>query len=87
MGKTRPDPLQLHTVRLLVKDFDKSWRFYRDMLGLTPNHGHGQPPYGEFVAEGRPIVSIFDRKLMAEATGLASGRYPTDERRALGPHL
>jgi len=76
LGTARPNPLQLYNVRLLVKDFDRSWRFYRDTLGLTPNQGHGQPPYGEFVANGRPIVSIFDRKLMAKATGLASGRYP-----------
>jgi lactoylglutathione lyase len=60
----------------LVADFDRSWRFYRDILGLTPAKGHGRPPYGEFVSKGRSIVSLFDRKLMARATGLALGRSP-----------
>jgi catechol 2,3-dioxygenase-like lactoylglutathione lyase family enzyme len=71
-----PDPLQFSRVRILVKDFDKSWRFYRDRLGLTPAKGHGHPPYGEFVWNDRAIVSIFDRKLMAKAVGLDPGQYP-----------
>lgn len=75
MPKSGADPLQFARVRLLVNDFDKSWRFYRDMLGLTPVKDHGHPPYGEFVWKGRAIVSIFDRKLMATAVGLAPGRY------------
>jgi lactoylglutathione lyase len=76
MTASRPDPLQFARIRLLVKDFETSWRFYRDVLGLTPVKGHGSPPYGEFVWEGQAIVAIFDRKLMAEAVGLAPGRYP-----------
>ncbi|MCI4372200.1 MAG: VOC family protein [Thermoplasmata archaeon] len=75
MGTPGADPLQFYGVRLLVKDFAKSWRFYRDVLGLTPNKGHGQPPYGEFLSKNRSVVSIFDRKLMATAVGLAPGRY------------
>jgi catechol 2,3-dioxygenase-like lactoylglutathione lyase family enzyme len=75
MGTTGSDPIQFARVRLLVKDFDKSWRFYRDVLGLTPARGHGQPPYGEFVWGKDAIVSLFDRKLMALAVGLHPGRY------------
>lgn len=70
------DPLQFSRVRLLVEDFDKSWHFYRDVLGLTPVKGHGHPPYGEFVSNNRAVVAIFDRRLMAEAVGLDSGHYP-----------
>jgi len=69
------DPLQFSRVRLLVRDFDTSWRFYRDLLGLTPVKGHGHPPYGEFVWHDRAIVSLFDRKQMAKAVGLDPGRY------------
>ncbi len=76
MRKSPPDPLQFARVRLLVKEFDRSWRFYRDILGLTPAAGHGHPPYGEFVWKGRPFVALFDRSLMANAVGLKPGRYP-----------
>jgi lactoylglutathione lyase len=64
-----------YSVRLLVRDFSKSFHFYRDRLGLTPAKGHGKPPYGEFVWNGKPFLALFDRKLMARAIGLASGRY------------
>jgi lactoylglutathione lyase len=76
MSARRSDPLQFYSVRILVHDFDKSWRFYRDLLGLTAVKGHGSGPYGEFVSKGRVVVSIYDRKLMAKAVGLEPGRYP-----------
>jgi len=75
MAKPRPLRLEFSRVRLLVRNFEKSWHFYRDRLGLAPVKGHGEPPYGEFAWEGRPLLAIFDRKLMASAVGLASGRY------------
>ncbi|MCI4352670.1 MAG: VOC family protein [Thermoplasmata archaeon] len=76
MGTSHSDPLQVYGVRLLVADFGKSWRFYRDVLGLTPVKGNGHPPYGAFVSRNRAVVAIFDRKLMAKAVGLDPGRYP-----------
>jgi lactoylglutathione lyase len=76
MGTSRSDPLQFSRVRILVKDFTKSWRFYRDVLGLTPAKGHGHPPYGEFVWKDQAVVAIFDRKLMAKAVGLDLGQSP-----------
>jgi lactoylglutathione lyase len=76
MGPLGSDPLQFYGVRLLVKDFDTSWRFYRDLLGLTPVKSHGHPPYGEFVSKNGAVVSVFERKLMANAVGLGPGRYP-----------
>ena len=69
------DPLKFARTRLLVNDFAKSWRFYRDQLGLTPVQGHGAPPYGEFRNGKEPVVSIFDRKRMAKAVGLKPGKY------------
>jgi len=77
MPRPGSDPLQFYGVRLLVSDFARSWRFYRDVLGLTPQKGHGEPPYGEFVRKNRSMVSLFDRKSMAKAVGLAPGRYPS----------
>jgi len=69
------EPLRFARVRLLVDDFQRSWRFYRDRLGLTPAKGHGKPPYGEFVWDRQAIVALFDRRRMAAAVGLRPGRY------------
>lgn len=49
--------------------------FYRDVLGLTPAKGHGEPPYGEFVWDDKAILALFDRSLMAKAVGLSAGEY------------
>jgi len=75
MARARAPALEFARVRILASDFRRSWRFYRDVLGLTPVHGHGEPPYGEFVADHGAMVSIFDRKQMAAAVGLVPGRY------------
>jgi len=75
MARTQQPPLEVYGPRLLVKDFPRSFRFYRDVLGLTPAKGHGHPPYGEFVEGGRAVLGIFERRRMAEAVGLAPGRY------------
>lgn len=71
------DPLKFYCTRLLVSDFARSWKFYRDVLGLTPQKGHGSPPYGEFVSDGRTVLALFERRLMATAVGLRAGRYAT----------
>ncbi|HXQ48332.1 MAG TPA: VOC family protein [Thermoplasmata archaeon] len=76
MATSGADSLQFYCVRLLVKDFARSWRFYRDLLGLIPRKGHGAPPYGEFVQKNRTVLSLFDRNLMAKAVGLPAGRSP-----------
>jgi len=75
MRPARNLKLEFSRTRLLVNDFRKSWRFYRDVLGLTPIKGHGEPPYGEFVSKTGALVAIFDRRLMAKAVALAPGRY------------
>jgi lactoylglutathione lyase len=75
MTGKRTDVPTVYCVRLLVRDFRKSWHFYRDRVGLTPNKGHGLPPYGEFVSKDKAMLAIFDRKLMASAVGLSPGRY------------
>ena len=74
MARAKSSKLRLYGPRLLVTDFPASWRFYKDVLGLTPAKGHGEPPYGEFVWRGAAILGLFDRGLMAKATGLRVGR-------------
>jgi catechol 2,3-dioxygenase-like lactoylglutathione lyase family enzyme len=67
----------LSQIRILVDDFPTSYRFYRDVLGLTPQEHGGDPaqaaeagPYGNFKDEsGGTDVALFDRAMMAEAIG------------------
>ncbi len=75
MPKSPPPKLEFARTRILVSDFRKSWKFYRDVLGLTPVKGHGEPPYGEFDPGTGAMISLFEGKRMAEALGLAPGRY------------
>ena len=53
-------------IRLLTDCFDRMFYFYRDVIGLEPKIGTPEDFYAEFQA-GDIRVSIFERKLMAEA--------------------
>ncbi len=70
-----PADAQFAYTRILVSDFARSWRFYRDTLGLVPVKGHGAPPYGEFRSDSGAQVALFDRAFMADSLGLHPGRY------------
>lgn len=63
------DGTQVFGVRLLVDDFAEMFRFYRDLLGLVPAAGNGEPPYVE-LAGGDSLIALFDRRLMQRALGL-----------------
>jgi len=67
-------PLEFANLRLLVRDFGASWRFYRDALGLSPGMGDESGPYGEFLWEGEARLGLFDRARMALATGRPDDR-------------
>jgi catechol 2,3-dioxygenase-like lactoylglutathione lyase family enzyme len=67
----------LTQIRILVDDFPASYRFYRDVLGLTPQDTGQSPqeaeigPYGCFEEQGGGAdLALFDRSLMARAVGL-----------------
>jgi len=75
MAAKRAAKLEFSHFRLLTANFSRAWRFYRDVLGLSPGPWDGRPPYAEFKSKSGAIVSIFDRKEMAEAVGLQPGRY------------
>lgn len=70
----------LSQIRILVDDFSASYRFYRDVLGLSPQETGEDPaqaeagPYGCFKdKEGGTDVALFDRALMAKAVGADAG--------------
>lgn len=54
--------------RLLVADFPACFRFYRDVIGLTPHLGSEADTYAEFET-GATRIAIFDRAEMSEAVG------------------
>ena len=71
----------LSQIRILVDDFPTSYRFYRDVLGLTPQEtGEDSAqaeagPYGCFKDRdhGGTDLALFDRGLMAKAVGADGG--------------
>lgn len=57
--------------RLLVNDFPACFRFYRDVLGLTPTFGEEGGTYADFEA-GSVAIALFSRQEMAEAVSAGS---------------
>lgn len=62
-------------VRLLVSDFPACFRFYRDVLGLSPTFGTEHDGYADFAATadaaGGVSLALFDAAEMAAALGVA----------------
>lgn len=71
------DLRSIHT-RLLVRDYGACFRFYRDVLGLTPGFGDEQSGYADF-ALGEASLALFARQEMADAVG--RGDLPADAAR------
>jgi lactoylglutathione lyase len=56
-------------VRLLVRDFDACFRFYRDVMGFRVLWGEEGSGYASFAVGDGPLLAIFGRHEMAEAVG------------------
>jgi catechol 2,3-dioxygenase-like lactoylglutathione lyase family enzyme len=68
--------------RLLVGDFEQTFRFYRDVVGLpTAYPPDAAGPYAEFELGGDKYLGLFDRALMLEALG-----HPADSERTADDH-
>jgi len=68
--------------RLLVADFEKTFRFYREVVGLPTTYAPGTAgPYAEFELGGDRYLGLFDRALMLEALG-----RPVDSERSADDH-
>ena len=61
--------MKLYGIRLLVTDFDASFRFYRDVLGLEPVWGEEGGRYADFKAGNGALIALFRRDVMAAAVG------------------
>jgi lactoylglutathione lyase len=53
--------VKLSQTRLLVEDFGACFRFYRDVLGLTPSFGDETSGYASFASGGGGILALFQR--------------------------
>jgi catechol 2,3-dioxygenase-like lactoylglutathione lyase family enzyme len=70
--------MKFNNVRLLVKDYDKCFKFYTEKLGLEAVFNI-EGCYGSFkVAEGIEGLAIFTSDLMAPAVGNADKAQPTN---------
>lgn len=72
--------MELNCIRLLVKDFDKCFRFYSETLGLKVTWGKPGGDYASFDIGIPSGLSIFKSDLMANAIGNSDKSLPTDNR-------
>ena len=69
--------IKFHTVRLLVKDFKKCFKFYAETLGLMPTWGDENGCYASFkTADGVECLALFVSDFMAPAVGNADKTLP-----------
>jgi catechol 2,3-dioxygenase-like lactoylglutathione lyase family enzyme len=61
--------VRLSQVRLLCDDFGACFRYFRDVLGLTPGFGDEESGYADF-AVGDGVVALFERTEQAQVVGL-----------------
>jgi lactoylglutathione lyase len=71
--------VRLTRIRLLMGDYARAFRFYRDVVGLTPVSGDEDGVYVEF-AVGEAILALFDRRRMMEAMGTHASILAEPER-------
>lgn len=75
---TTSDTPKFTQLRILVDDFEASFRFYRNVLGLAPQSPEQESgPYACFKAvDGGTDVALFSRSVMAASLGGAAGENP-----------
>lgn len=61
--------MHLTQTRLVVTDFDTTFRYYRDVIGLTPQFDPPQPPYAAFKADLGSALALHERTDLAAALG------------------
>jgi predicted enzyme related to lactoylglutathione lyase len=70
--------------RLLVGDFERTFRFYREVVGLPTTYPpDAGGPYAEFELGGDKYLGLFDRALMLEAVGRPSDAERTSDDHSL----
>lgn len=59
--------MKLNNIRLLVANFDETFLFYRDKLGLKVTWGDLGENYAQFQLGNAETLAIFSKNLMAKA--------------------
>jgi lactoylglutathione lyase len=75
--------MELSNIRLLVKDFDKCFKFYSEQLGLKVTWGKIGGDYASFdigIKDNEMGFAIFKSDLMASAIGNSGKSLPLDNR-------
>ena len=62
--------MELTHIRLLVKDFDACFRFYRDVMGFRVLWGEEGSGYANFEVSAGARLALFGRREMAETVGM-----------------
>jgi catechol 2,3-dioxygenase-like lactoylglutathione lyase family enzyme len=58
--------VELSQIRLIVSDFPSMFRFYRDVVGLTPQFDDDAGPYGAFKLAGGGTLALQTRAEVAK---------------------
>lgn len=61
--------MRLDFIRLLTKDFDECYRFYRDVMGFKVSWGEEGETYASFDTGDGTSLSLFSRSIMSETLG------------------
>jgi len=72
--------MEFNCIRLLVKDFDKCFKFYSETLGLQVTWGKMGGDYASFDIGIPSGLSIFKSDLMASVIGNSEKTLPADNR-------
>jgi len=66
--------MRLTHIRLLADDFAGTFRFYRDVMGMTVKWGDETSTYADFAdSRGASVLALFDRAEMLDAVGSRAG--------------
>ncbi len=72
--------MELNCIRLLVRDFDKCFKFYSENLGFNVSWGKLGGDYASFDIGIPSALSIYKSDLMADAIGNSKMDLPIDTR-------
>lgn len=61
--------MKFDNIRLLIKDFDKCFDFYKNMLRLESTWGDFGDTYASFTNGHENIITLFDRDSMMKSIG------------------
>jgi catechol 2,3-dioxygenase-like lactoylglutathione lyase family enzyme len=61
--------MQLTQTRLIVSDFAAAFRYYRDVIGLTPQFADAQPPYAALKPAEGSALALHDQAALHETIG------------------